>query len=268
MSNTIADGLLRDIAASYEANDWERCGHALRLALLRFPDDGRFIQWQGLVWHAQGAFSAACRALETAALLIPLSIGAQIAWADAHLAAGRRDDAQTILQFLAARIDDIASPHLPRLAAGLGRVGEYALALDVCREASLREPEDDEACFGMAFFMNKLGYPVECVLPLLRRALALEPERPAYRLSVGVVCARLGQSDEAYELLCGIDPRQVTCMSCLQIMSRLFDKFDDGPRRDAALGRALQLPRCRVQAASSSTSTTASSRPGTTPGAR
>ena len=52
MSKTIADGLLRDIAAAYEANDWERCGQALRLALLRFPDDGRFIQWQGLARHA------------------------------------------------------------------------------------------------------------------------------------------------------------------------------------------------------------------------
>lgn len=268
MSKTIADGFLRDIAKSYEANDWERCGHALRLALLRFPNDGRFIQWQGLLWHAQGAFSAACRALETAALLIPLSVGAQIAWADAHLAALRRDDAVTILHFLTARIDKVSTPLLPRLASTLGRAGEYALALDVCREASLREPEDDEACFGMAFFMNKLGYPVECVLPLLRRALALEPERPVYRLSVGVVCARLGQSDEAYELLCSIDPRQVTCMSCLQVISRLFDKFDDAPRRDAALGRALQLPRRREQAAQSSASASIASRPDSAPGVR
>ncbi|MBA4016528.1 MAG: hypothetical protein C0483_05015 [Pirellula sp.] len=266
MSHSVADGLLCDIAQAYEASEWDACNCALRLALLRFPDDGRFIQWQGLVWHAQGAFAAACRALETAALLIPLSIGAQIAWADAHLAAGRRDDARTILRFLAARIDDVALPHLPRLASGLGRAGEYALALDVCREASLREPEDDEACFGMAFFMNRLGYPAECVLPLLRRALALEPERPVYRLSVGVACTRLGLCDEAYELLCSVDPQQVTCMSCLRVMTRLFEQFDDARRRDAALIRALQLPRRRTR--TTSASSTASSRPDSAPGTR
>ena len=265
MSKTIADGLLRDIAAAYEANDWERCGQALRIALLRFPDDGRFLQWQGHAWHAQGDYAAACRALETAALLIPLSIGAQIAWAEAHLAAGRRDDARTILQFLAARSDDVASPLLPRLAAGLGRSGEYALALDVCREASLRDPEDDEACFGMAYFMNKLGYPVECVLPLLRRALALEPERPVYRLSVGVACARSGLGEEAYALLAGIDPQHVTCLGCLQVMSRLFEKFDDAPRRDAVLRRALRLARRRRTQVATSASTSVSTRPNSAP---
>ncbi|MBL9082136.1 MAG: hypothetical protein JNK76_10045 [Planctomycetales bacterium] len=95
--------------------------------------------------------------------------------------------------------------------------------------------------------MQKLGYPTECVLPLLRRALALEPERPLYRLSVGVVCARTGLLDEAYELLCGVDPSRVTCASCLQTMARLFEQFGDATRHDAVLARALQMPRASAQ---------------------
>ncbi|MBL9081048.1 MAG: hypothetical protein JNK76_04540, partial [Planctomycetales bacterium] len=191
MSEAPADESLCRVAEAYARRDWETCNQLLRDRFVQNPDDGRCLQWLGLVWHAQGAFAAARRALESASLLVPLWVPAQVALAEAYQRCGRRDDALTILRFLAER-NDVPTNQLPRISAALGKLGEYALALDVCREASLREVDDDEACFGMAYFMQKLGYPTECVLPLLRRALALEPERPLYRLSVGVVCARTG----------------------------------------------------------------------------
>ncbi|MBN8627616.1 MAG: hypothetical protein J0M17_19230 [Planctomycetes bacterium] len=246
MSEAPADESLCRVAEAYARRDWETCNQLLRDRFVQNPDDGRCLQWLGLVWHAQGAFAAARRALESASLLVPLWVPAQVALAEAYQRCGRRDDALTILRFLAER-NDVPTNQLPRISAALGKLGEYALALDVCREASLREVDDDEACFGMAYFMQKLGYPTECVLPLLRRALALEPERPLYRLSVGVVCARTGLLDEAYELLCGVDPSRVTCASCLQTMARLFEQFGDATRHDAVLARALQMPRASAQ---------------------
>ncbi|MGC3969515.1 MAG: hypothetical protein QM775_19800 [Pirellulales bacterium] len=188
MADISMDRTLCDVAEAYRRADWEACRQLLRDALVKRPDDGACLQWQGLVWHAQGAFAAARRVLEYASLLVPLSVPSQVALAEAYQHCGRRDDALTILRFL-AECEDLPTNCLPRLSAALGKLGEVALALDVCREASLRDADDDEACFGMAYFMNKLGYPTECVMPLLRRALALEPERPVYRLSVGVMCA-------------------------------------------------------------------------------
>lgn len=242
MSSIPAVAAYRDAHAALDRGDLENCDRLLRALLAQDPEDGRAWELQGLAWYARRAHTACRRALEAAGLLVPLSVPAQLALADVYQRCGRREEALSIVRFLAER-DDLARHHLPQLSAALGRLGQYALALDVCRAASLRDADDDEACFGMAYFMQRLGYPTECVLPLLRRALALEPERPIYRLSVGVVCARTGLLDDAYELLCGVDPRCVTCASCLQTMARLFGQFDDGARYDAVLAQVLRLPR-------------------------
>lgn len=240
MTDARAAKLLDEIADLYELERRDECSERLRIGLLERPDDGRFIQWQGLLWHAQGDFAGACRALEVAGLLVPLSIPAQLALADAYARAGKSADARTILRFLAER-DDVPTIFLPQLTVGLGRIGEYQLALDVCREASLREPDSDEACYGMAFYMSKLRYPTECVLPLLRRALALEPTRPLYRLALAVVCARSGRRRETYELFCGVEIRNLACASCLQTMIGVFAEFGDNERLAAAEAHVLRV---------------------------
>ena len=224
----------------YELGDLEACEQLLRVGLLQFPDDGRIVQLQGLVWHARRRYVSAIRALELASTLVPLSLPAQLAMADAYRRSGRPNDARTILSFLAER-SDMPTVLLPDLTAGLGIVGEYQQALDVCREASRREPERDEPLYGMAYYMNKLSYPPEVILPLLRQCRALSPESRLYRTSLAVMCGRAGQWEEAYELFAEVDPATLRCQTCLRFMIRVFEHIGDHERRDAGLCRLLEL---------------------------
>jgi tetratricopeptide (TPR) repeat protein len=224
----------------YELGDLEACEQLLRVGLLEFPDDGRIVQLQGLVWHARRRYVSAIRALELASTLVPLSLPAQLAMADAYRRCGRPNDARTILSFLAER-SDMPTVLLPNLTAGLGIVGEYQQALDVCREASRREPERDEPLYGMAYYMNKLGYPPEVILPLLRQCRALSPECRLYRTSLAVMCGRAGHWEEAYELFAEVDPATLRCQTCVRFMIRVFEHIGDHERRDAGLCRLLEL---------------------------
>jgi tetratricopeptide (TPR) repeat protein len=224
----------------YELGDLEACEQLLRVALLEFPDDGRIVQLQGLVWHARRRYLAAVRALELASALVPLSLPAQLAMADSYRRAGRPNDARPILSYLAER-SDMPTVLLPNLTAGLGLVGEYQQALDVCREASRREPERDEPLYGMAYYMNKLGYPTEVMLALLRRCRALAPESRLYRTSLAVMCGRAGLWEEAYELFADVDPQTVRCQTCIRFMIGVFEHIGDHERRDAGLCRLLEL---------------------------
>jgi tetratricopeptide (TPR) repeat protein len=224
----------------YELGDLEACEHLLRVGLLEFPDDGRIVQLQGLVWHARRRYVSAIRALELASSLVPLSLPAQLAMADAYRRCGRPNDARTILSFLTRR-SDMPTVLLPNLTAGLGIVGEYQQALDVCREASRREPDRDEPLYGMAYYMNKLGYPPEVILPLLRQCRALSPESRLYRTSLAVMCGRAGHWEDAYELFADIDPSSLRCQTCVRFMISVFERIGDHERRDAGLCRLLEL---------------------------
>jgi len=238
----------------YEHGEIAECEDLLRTALLRFPDDGRFIQLQGLLWHAQRRYKSACRAFEIASLLVPLSHAAQLALADVYRRCGKNDDAKTILTFLVSR-SDLPAILLPGLTAALGLIGEYQQALEVCRDASQRDPEQDQALYAMAYYMNKLDYPLECVVPLLRRAISLAPDSRLYRISLAVLCARSGNLEEAYGLFTPLDPAEMNCQTCVRFMARVFDHAGDFKRRDDALARLEQLIRDRQRITSGTAAT-------------
>lgn len=235
-----AQFLYEAAARHYEHGELLACEELLRTALLRFPNDGRFIQLQGLLWHSQRRYSSACRAFEIASLLVPLSHAAQLAQADVYRRCGRTDDARTILSFLVTR-SDLPAILLPGLTSALGLIGEYQQALEVCRDASQRDPEQDQALYAMAYYMNKLDYPVECIAPLLRRALSLAPDSRLYRISLAVLAARSGQWQEAHTLFAPLNPADLKCQTCVRFMARVFDHQGDVPRRNAALARLEQL---------------------------
>lgn len=228
-----------------ELGELDEVEERLRTALLTCPDDGRLIQLQGLVWHARRRYAAATRAFELATTLVPLSLAAQLAMADSYRRGGRADDARTILNYLAER-PDMPTVLLPNLTAGLGMVGEYQAALDVCRQASQREPDCSEPIYGMAYYMNKLHYPPEVILPLLRRSLEMAPDCKTYRVSLAVMCGRAGHWDEAYELFVEIDPGKVGCQTCIGFMVHVYERVGDHVRRDACLCRLLELSQAAV----------------------
>lgn len=226
----------------YEQSDLEGAEAILGQALLEFPDHGELLQLQGLVWHARRRYAAACNALELAGLLVPLKLAAQLVLADCYRHGQHKDTAQVILSYLATR-RDMPTSLLPNLSSGLGKVGEYQLALEVCREAARRSPDCDESIYGIAYYMNKLGYPGECILPLLHRARSLAPDCQLYQISLAVIYVRLGQTLDAYEQFCDLQIENVRCLGCLELMVRTFDRMGDHERRDACCCQLLQITR-------------------------
>ena len=227
-----------------EQRRWTELQELLAVAIEQFPENGRLRELQGLAEHARQRFASALAALEMASLLVPLSIDAQLAMAAAYRATGKPEDARSILGYLASR-QDLSTRVLPRLAAQLGQLGEYQRALEVCRVASERMPERDESYYGMAFYMIRLRYPLECILPLLRYAISLAPRCRLYRVTLVNLCSIAGRWSEAYEAACGLPVADVTCLNCLNKLLAVFVQVRDHQRRDACLAQLLKIERWR-----------------------
>jgi tetratricopeptide (TPR) repeat protein len=210
-----------------------------RRELSQHPEDGRPVQLLGLAWFAEGRTRSARAAFETALLLSPLWPESLLALAELYVVLKRTRDALTLLTLLAERTDvDLAL--LPRAAALFGRLGDARSALALCRRAIDRDPDCDEALFGAAFYMRRLGFPHEMTAAVLRRAVRLDPKCCLYRRTLAGVLTAMNEWSEAYELYRGLSPEQVCCAGCLRMMREVFDRVGDEARRDAC---ALRLDR-------------------------
>ena len=200
-----------------------------RVGLREFPKDGHLWQLLGLFRQRAGDFAGASEALETASLLMPLAPSARCTLADCHARLGRVELARQFYRHLAGD-DACPTALLPAVASGLGSVGEDATALDVCRELSRREPTRHEAFFGMAFYMRRLGHPVEALIPVVTRAHDLAPEIVTYRVLLASLLATTGEHQEAYELLHDVPSESVQCAGCLRRMMAVFRLAGDDAR--------------------------------------
>jgi tetratricopeptide (TPR) repeat protein len=224
----------------YHASQFERAAEILDGAMQYAPEHGDLLQLRGLVLYARRDFTGALAAFEQAMTLVPLIVTAQISMADCYRREGHRATAAVILNYLAGR-DDLPTTVLSSLSAGLGGIGEYHAALKVCRLAARREPERDEPLFGMAYYMNKLEYPAERVIPLLRRALSFSPGCQLYQLGLATLYVRTERFEEAYALCKQISPEKVSCTGCLALMRMVFEGFEDDQRREACCRQIARI---------------------------
>jgi tetratricopeptide (TPR) repeat protein len=215
------EDVLRRCFELYHRGELAHASELSEHALHKFPDDGALWQLDGLVRRDRGDFDGARRALEMASVLIPLNPGAQCALAECYARAGQTGLARDLYRDL-ARSGRAPTPLLPAVASGLGSVGDSESALEVCRELSRREPTQHEAFFGMAFYMRRLAYPVEMVIPVVARAHELAPQFIPYRVLLASLLASIGEYQEASDLLRDIPPDSVRCRSCLRRMMTIF----------------------------------------------
>ena len=211
------EDVLRRCFELYHRGELAHASELSEHALHKFSDDGALWQLHGLVRRDRGDFDGARRALEMASVLIPLNPGAQCALAECYARAGQTGLARDL-----ARSGRAPTPLLPAVASGLGSVGDSESALEVCRELSRREPTQHEAFFGMAFYMRRLAYPVEMVIPVVARAHELAPQFIPYRVLLASLLASIGEYQEASDLLRDIPPDSVRCRSCLRRMMTIF----------------------------------------------
>lgn len=204
------------------AEDWTR----------ERPDDGAAWVTLGLLRYQRRALFGAAGALETAGTLIPLDPPARLALADCFARTGQPGLARLVYVELASD-DRVPDRLLPPVAAGLGQLGEFGLALGVCLELTRRAPHLPEAHFGVAFYLRKLGRSPESVLPIVARAHDLAPGVPLYRVSLATLLDHVGRRDEARELLRGLDLDAVSCRRCIQRMTTIFAQPDAATSAEA-----------------------------------
>ncbi len=133
---------------------------------------------------------------------------------------------------------------LPTVAAGLGQLGEYGAALGACLELLRRSPDFAEAHFGVAFYVRRLGRPVEAILPVVARAHELAPDIPLYRITLATLLDHLGRRDEAREILGDLDLDAVSCRGCVRRMSTIFHQ--PGATRPEPAGRTRPDRTCHA----------------------
>lgn len=200
-----------------------------RAGLASTPDEGRLWQVHGLArWMLQD-YPAAQAAFEQATTLRPLYPLARCALADLYARDGRCDPARAIYEAIA---DDASFPLslLPMVASGLGRLGENRTALKVCRRIASNNPQHHAALFGIAFYLRRLGYPVESCLGRLQQAFRLCPDMIAYRLDLATAYADLGHIEQAHELVRELDPAAVPCACRLRRVLHILTLAGDDER--------------------------------------
>lgn len=243
MTSASATAAFHRAATLYQAGVVEECLQVLSIAVAQHPDDGALWELSGVVRHARRDFAAAQQALETASILAPLTCDAQIALADCYARNGFRESERAIYQHLAAN-EQVRTERLGHLATRLSAFGEFHLALDVCRRATRRQPDCDEAIYGLAHYMGKCGYPAERVLAVAERAFRLAPEVTRYRVTIALLHHRLGRTDEAYKLLRPLSPHQLSrirCVTCLERLLEILAIAEEDPRREACLRHLDEL---------------------------
>ena len=198
----------------------------LEAHLTEEPEDGRCWELRGLTRMKMEDDAEALRCLETASASVPLSALGQCGLAECYLQAGKRELAREMLTYLAAEVR-CCTALLPRLAANLGQVGEQRLALQVCREASQREPDRDEPLYAMAYYMRKLQYPTATIASILNRALQLAPESTVYRVALANLYRESERWQEAYQVARGLLPQRIGCSRCVGYLLKVFREAGD-----------------------------------------
>ncbi|MEM1305132.1 MAG: hypothetical protein AAGG46_09550, partial [Planctomycetota bacterium] len=157
------------------AGEYALVVQSLADAVCRYPNAGRLWEVLGKAHLALGDADQAVSCLEHASCLVPLTTQGRLALGHAYEFTGRKSLARDLFLMLTDQ-DDLATVALAPLARGLGRLDEPARALDVCAEAARREPDLPGPLLGMVFYQRRLGYSHERSLPLLFRALNLDPD--------------------------------------------------------------------------------------------
>jgi len=216
----------------------DEAGDLAEWALAEEEDNGSLWRFVGLLRHQAGDFTGACEALETAQLLVPLDPSTNCALAECLARTGCRGLAGEIYRGLATS-ERTPERLLPAIAAGLGYLGEYSSALDVCLDLTRRRPEFPEAHFGVAFYLRRLGNPPSAALPHIARAHELAPDVALYRISLATLLDHAGRREEAYDLLRDVDLDSVSCRCCLRRMTTIFLAAGDESRGETCRRKAV-----------------------------
>ncbi|MEM9660013.1 MAG: hypothetical protein AAF961_16740, partial [Planctomycetota bacterium] len=138
---------------SSESNQGESRAE-LRQIVESSPNPAELWERLGIQANAAADYALAVYALEHASIYKPLTPPGQLALARGYVDANHREAAKAILSYLAS-LPDLEVGLLEPLASCLGQCGQYEAALNICRQASERMPENPDPLIGVAHYMRR-----------------------------------------------------------------------------------------------------------------
>lgn len=221
------------IHAAYQAEDLVVADSLAQRALAETGQPSKLLEIAGIIAYDRENYDETIRLIESAMLETRLSFASQLVLAKAYLKQGKCELAETSLVFLVEMIEQLPCSMLPDLTLAVAELKRFDLALTVCRTAFARHPDDDNAVFGAAFYMYRLGYPIELVKNLMTKAIALNPGSQLYRVNMAVVCCSLSLWKEAYIQTAHVSDEVLQALPCARMIARLrelFIRFNDRRR--------------------------------------
>jgi hypothetical protein len=173
-----------------------------------------------------------------------------VALAGCYLVSGHGEVARSTYQHLAANRHRLSLQLLPMVAAGLSRLNERHLALEVARERARREPDDEHAVYCVAHYMRMMDVPPELILPVAHRAYRLAPHRVRNRVALALLHHQCGDLMEAYRLVTAVRTDELIAACCparLLGLAALFNAMADTTRRDACRSQLAEISRGRSE---------------------
>jgi tetratricopeptide (TPR) repeat protein len=218
-------GIRETVIQLYSDGSFMEAANLAWQALQERPDDGHLWQLYGTAQCNLQNFKIARDALETANTLVPLHPLAQYALAICYHRLDQPDLACVIYEHLAKHVAGIEM--LCRLAARLGDLDKNSAALHVCRKITKLDPARHQAFFGIAYYLCRLGYPPQALIPHLAMALDLAPNTLRYQLNLAFAWAEIGCDQEAHALLNAVNVEDVCCPCVLRRMREVFERVHD-----------------------------------------
>ncbi|MGL4465145.1 MAG: hypothetical protein ACRC1K_23570 [Planctomycetia bacterium] len=134
---------------------------------------------------------------------------------------------------------------LPKIAAGLGGLGEDEAALAVCQRLVDTAPRHHAGWFGVAFYRRRIGYPLAEVIDSLQAAVALAPWNESYRINLAACLAQLSRFDEAFAHVHNVRVADVECRCWLAALAPIFHANGDVDRWGECLEKLRLLDQRR-----------------------
>lgn len=194
----------------------------IELALQETPNQGELWLLRATILHSEASWPEALDAIETAATLMPLTVGGELVLADCYSHFGKHELALVSYEHLLAQ-KTLPLDYYAGLYAGFKRAGKFELAMSACRKAIDISPENDEAYFGMAHCMSALAYSPRQITTLLRKALEIAPDKSQYRISLALQLSLTKRRGQAYQVLSKRDVSILETLTCNCMTRQLLE---------------------------------------------
>ena len=242
LTHRIRDAIQESAISMCRVGHHEEGVRLLHSHLTGHHDDGHAWELLGVILFASGQTHNALCAIETATTLIPITIGAELAIAECYVRLGLEESAHTIIDHILDK--SVPSELIPYAVATASTLGMNFHALELCREAATRDPDCEQAWFGVTHYMCLCGYPNRLVLRVLAHVVELAPEVDSYRVTLACMAVNCEDERRAYSSVANMSVESLGAIACAHAMvplPSLYESVRDDVRISACRKRLAEL---------------------------